>query len=304
MNFELEKPKHLISLASSAVIVTVEVNVWTATKQDKTISNEVTTAKRASADAGKFTQNLLANSPDHKALLNYRQTVYNWLQRCTYDWAGSARLLPTIGIEKFIRELNEHKKQFSVLLDNFLAKYGDIVSDAAFKQGDMFDRSSYPDVADVRRRFRIKEFLTDVPQNDFRAGGIAQAIADDLQQHYTHQTQSIVDTVMADASERLLTIAERISSACAEPEFNDDGKSKRKKIYDTTVSQAKELCETLKHFNLTNNSALEDARMQLEDALRGVTTEELRESAYERRKVKDSVDDMLSKFKPLRTFND
>ena len=304
MNFELEKPKHLISLASSAVIVTVEVNVWTATKQDKTISNEVTTAKRASADAGKFTQNLLANSPDHKALLNYRQTVYNWLQRCTYDWAGSARLLPTIGIERFIKELNDHKKQFSVLLDNFLAKYGDIVSDAAFKQGDMFDRSAYPEVEDVRRRFRIKEFLTDVPQNDFRAGGIAQAIADDLQQHYAHQTQSIVDTVMADASERLLTIAERISSACAEPEYNDDGKSKRKKIYDTTVSQAKELCETLKHFNLTNNSALEDARMQLEDALRGVTTEELRESAYERRKVKDSVDDMLSKFKPLRTFND
>jgi hypothetical protein len=60
----------------------------------------------------------------------------------------------------------------------------------------------------------------------------------------------------------------------------------------------------LKHFNLTNNSALEDARQQLEAALNGVTTEDLRESAYERRKVKDSVDDMLSKFKPLRTFND
>ena len=78
MNTSLSKPKHLISLASSAVIVTVEVNVWTATKQDRAISNEVTTAKRASADAGKFTQNLLANSPEHKALLNYRQTVYNW----------------------------------------------------------------------------------------------------------------------------------------------------------------------------------------------------------------------------------
>ena len=70
------------------------------------------------------------------------------------------------------------------------------------------------------------------------------------------------------------------------------------------MSQAKEICETLKHFNLTNNSALEDARQQLEAALNGVTTEDLRERAYERRKVKDSVDDMLSKFKPLRTFND
>ena len=304
MNFELEKPKHLISLASSAVIVTVEVNVWTATKQDKAISNEVTTAKRASADAGKFTQNLLANSPEHKALLNYRQTVYNWLQRCTYDWAGSARLLPTFQIEKFMKELGEHKTAFQALLNDFITKYPSIVSDAAFKQGDMFDRMLYPDPKDILRRFQVKEFISDVPRNDFRTGGIATAIADDLQQHFTRQTKDIVNNVMADASERLMSIAERISSACAEPEHNDDGKSKRKKIYDTTVSQAKEICETLKHFNLTNNSALEDARQQLEAALNGVTTEDLRESAYERRKVKDSVDDMLSKFKPLRTFND
>ena len=74
---ELQQPQHLISLATSALIVSVDVNVWTATKQDRAISNEVTQAKRASADAGKFTKNLLADSPDHKALLNYRQTVYN-----------------------------------------------------------------------------------------------------------------------------------------------------------------------------------------------------------------------------------
>jgi hypothetical protein len=53
MNFEIQKPNHLISLASSAQLVTVEVNVWTATKQDKQISNEVTSSKNASTEAGK-----------------------------------------------------------------------------------------------------------------------------------------------------------------------------------------------------------------------------------------------------------
>ena len=47
MNMELQKPKHLISLASSGVLVSVDVNVWSATKQDRGISNEVTTAKKA-----------------------------------------------------------------------------------------------------------------------------------------------------------------------------------------------------------------------------------------------------------------
>ena len=42
MNFELQTPEHVISLASSGLIVHVDVNVWSATKQDKRISNEVT----------------------------------------------------------------------------------------------------------------------------------------------------------------------------------------------------------------------------------------------------------------------
>jgi hypothetical protein len=299
MNFEIQKPNHLISLASSAQLVTVEVNVWTATKQDKQISNEVTSAKNASTDAGKFTKNLLSNSPDHKALLNYRQTVYNWLQRCTYDWAGSVRLLPTFSIERFMKEWSAHEVEFNKLLDNFIAKYPTIVSDAAFKQGDMFNRSEYPEPEDIRRRFRLKLFVTKVPENDFRSGGIATAIADDLEQHYNNQIEEIVNKSMVDASERLVEIASRISNACTEASPDEDGKIKRKKVYETTISQARDICETLRHFNLTNNQQLESARAQLEEALSGVTLEDLRESSYVRSTVKDSVDDMLNKFKPL-----
>jgi len=302
MNFEIQKPNHLISLSSSAQLVTVEVNVWTATKQDKQISNEVTSAKNASTDAGKFTKNLLSNSPDHKALLNYRQTVYNWLQRCTFDWAGSVRLLPTFSIEKFMKEWASHEVEFNKLLDNFISKYPTIVSDAAFKQGDMFNRSEYPEPEDIRRRFRLKLFVTKVPENDFRSGGIATAIADDLEQHYNNQIEEIVNKSMEEASERLIEIASRISNACTEVTPDDDGKVKRKKVYETTISQARDICETLKHFNLTNNQLLESARAQLEEALSGVTLEDLRESSYVRSTVKDTVDDMLNKFKPL-SFN-
>lgn len=301
-NLTLNQPQHLISLATSALIVSVDVNVWTATKQDKAISNEVTAAKNASADAGKFTKNLLSNSPDHKALLNYRQTVYNWLQRSTYDWAGSMRLLPVINLERFKKEYEAHEKAFADLLDKFIVAYPSIISDAAFKQGDMFDRSEYPDVVDVRAKFRIKLHVSQVPSNDFRAGGIAQAIAEDLKQHYERQTAEIINGVMDDASQRLVEIAERLKNACTEPEPDDDGKVKRKKIYDTTVTQAKEICETLKAFNLTNNTALNTAVHDLAFALDGIGVEELRESAYTRKEVRDSIDDMLTKFKPLKTY--
>jgi hypothetical protein len=80
----------------------------------------------------------------------------------------------------------------------------------------------------------------------------------------------------------------------------DEGKTKRKKIYETTLTQAVEICDTLKNFNITNNPELEQARAQLEQAIAGVNIEDLRESSYKRAQVKDSVDDMLNKFRPLK----
>lgn len=303
MNFELQQPSQVISLATSALIVSVDVNVWTATKQDRAISDEVTSAKNASSEAGKFTKNLLANSPEHKALLNYRQTVYNWLQRCTYDWAGKVHLLPQVGLEKFMKEYNDLERDFKKLYQDFKAEYPSMVSDAAFKQGDMFDRSEYPEPDELDSKFRMRLLVTQVPQNDFRSN-ISSAIADDLTSHYEDQVKEIIDKAMADASERLVLFASRISNACTEAVADDDGKVKRKKIYESTISQAKEICDTLKAFNLTNNAELETARAQLEAALDGVSLEDLRESSYVRATVKESVDDMLSKFQPLKVMYD
>ena len=118
---------------------------------------------------------------------------------------------------------------------------------------------------------------------------------------FRSQAQNIIDRVMEDAAERLVASAVRISNACTEPELSDDdGKTKRRKIYETTLTQAVEICDTLKNFNITNNRELEQARAQLEEAIQGVSIEDLRESAYKRSVVKDSVDDMLSKFRPLK----
>ena len=303
MNFELQQPKQVISLASSALIVSVEVNVWTATKQDRQISNEVTTLKNATSESGKFTKNLLSNSPKHKALLNHRQTVYNWLQRCTYDWAVKMRLLPHVGLEKFMKEFNELEKDFKALYLDFKAEYPSMVSDAAFKQGDMFDRTEYPEPDLLDTKFRMRLLVTQVPKSDFRSS-ISSVIADDLTSHYEDQVKEIIDRAMADASERLVLFASRISNACTEAEAGDDGKVKRKKIYESTISQAKEICDTLKAFNLTNNAEIETARAQLEAALDGVSLEDLRESSYVRATVKESVDDMLSKFQPLKVMYD
>ncbi len=294
----LTKPNHIISLASSCVLVSVESHVWNATVQDKQISNEVTAAKKASSDSGKFVKHLLAKNPEHKAVLNYRQTIYNWVQRSTYDWAGSQRLLPVINLAKFHKEYAEHEAEFSRLVDDFLDKYPAIVSNMAFVQGDMFDRNEYPDVSELKRKFSVDLIQSEVPTGDFRCA-IAQDLLDDMSTHYNRQAKRMVEQILAKQSEQLIDVMKSISYCCeieTTVDSNGEIKVRRRKLYDSTLDRARELCDTFREFNLVSDPKLEDARASLAALLDGIEIEKLRNSDTQRVVIKEGIDDILSKF--------
>ena len=295
---ELNKPQHITSLATSGLLVAVEVNVWSATKQDRAISNEVTLAKKADQNAGRFVKNLLANNVDHKNLLNYRQTIYNWMVRTTYPWNKAQDFLPHVSLPKFMQEFHNHQAEFNKLLDTFCNNYATTVSNMAFAQGDMFNRNDYPDVSEVRSKFGVQLYTSEIPVGDYRCA-IAQDLADDLNNHYNKQAETIVQGILNDQIERLVDVMESLSHCCGVDEYTGkDGemKQKKRKIYEGTVEKAKEYCRVFKDFNLTNDAKLDAAVTQLDLALRGVNADMLRESDAARSDVKSGVEDILSMF--------
>jgi hypothetical protein len=301
----LQPPKHIISLASAAILVDVDVNVWTATKQNRTVSTEVTTLKKASRDSGRFIENLLANDPDHKRILNYRQTIYNWLQRRAFDFAGSQRILPQIDIPVFKTEFDSHNDTFYQLVNAFLDKYPTIVSNMAFVQGDMFDRNNYPDVEQIRNKFNINLYTFSVPVNDWRCQ-ISNDLAEDFHRNYSRQAKTIIDNILVKQTEQIVNVLTSLAHCCGVDETTGaDGtvKTKKRKIYDTTIEKAIGLCNTFRDFNLTDSKPLEDCRAALEKVIKGVDKEMLRENDVVREQVKDDLDDILSKFKPLTHLN-
>ena len=215
MNMNLNQPPVMVSLATSGMIVNVEVNVWSATKQDRTISKEVTTAYKADDEAARVVKHLLAGDPTHKKLLNHRQTIYNWVKKRTYDWSGSNRYLPMISLEKFKKEFSELEQEYKTLTNDFVAKYPDIVAAMAFKQGDMFNANEYPSAEEVGSKFRMKLFVHPVPETDFRVA-IANDIKEELERHYVQEASSKVEEIMRDATERLVEFIKRIAHACRE----------------------------------------------------------------------------------------
>jgi hypothetical protein len=295
MNMTMNQPPVMISLATSGMIVNVEVNVWSATKQDQTISKEVTTAHNADDKAARVVKHLLAGDPTHKKLLNHRQTIYNWVKKRTYDWSGSNRYLPVSMLQKFKSEFSALENEYEILKQEFVAKYPDIVAGMAFKQGSMFDANEYPSADQVASKFRIKLFVHPVPENDFRVA-IANDIKEELERHYASEANSKVEEIMRDATERLVEFIKRIAHACREVEAEGDGKVRRPKVYEGTIDGAKEMCELLKEFNLTGDSRLEDMRQDLLATLNDVTAKDIRESDATRSHVKSEMDKIMNKF--------
>ena len=296
-NTLLKKPDHVVSLATSGILVNVEVSVWTGTKQDRDISDEITRAKKADREAGRFMKKLFANVPEHKALLNDRQTWYNFVERETYDWSGRWQFLPTPRIVPFMEEVQKRLAKTEELKESFRKVYSDAVANEAFVQGDMFRPEDYPPVEEIIGNFKVKVFTAEVPIGDFRCQ-ISQDLANDLAQHYETQTKELVQTIYDKQVEQLVTVMKSLSHCCDSETVLEDGamKVKRRKLYDTTLQRAQELCETFKDFNVTQDTRLEQARYELEKVLADVTIDQLRNSDTKRLVVKEGVDDIMKKF--------
>ena len=153
------------------------------------------------------------------------------------------------------------------------------------------------------RSFGLRLYVSEVPMSDFRCG-IAQDIAEDLFATYTKQAEEIISSVEREQADRFIEVMQSISHCCGVDEYSKDGevRTKKRKIYDTTIEKAREMCETFKGFNLTNSQALEQARASLEKALNGVTAEDIRDSDAVRHAVKEDIDSILGKFGSFNSF--
>ena len=149
-------------------------------------------------------------------------------------------------------------------------------------------------------KFRIRLYVSEVPTSDYRCS-IAQDLAEDLKLTYQKQiNDEIVPQVMEDIAHQFVEVMESISHCCGVDEIStsSDGevKTKKRKIYDTTIEKARSLCETFRAFNLTNDEEMAKASESLKKVLGGVVAEDLRESDAVRESVKQGVDDILTKF--------
>ena len=281
-----------IGIATSAMLVELNVSCWTARKLDKRVSEEIDTAKNTKARGGNYHKNLLAGSKTLEDVNNYAARVRLWNSLRTLPWSDKGvRLLPMPIFLDYKAQLNEHESEFQRLCNKFFVEYPTLISAAAFSLGDMFNREEYPSVEDIMRKFKFSYTFSPVPTSgDFRIDINEQAKAE-LVTQYESSFNGRIESAMRDMWGRLhecLThMSERLSTA-------EDGK--RKIFHDTLLGNAKELIDVLDKLNITKDPQLEKARRELSSALLLLDTDMLKKSDEIRLQTKSKVDAIISKF--------
>jgi hypothetical protein len=288
---QTEKP--IAGVARSAMMVDLNIAIYSGRKQDKSTQAEVTNAKGSgSKKAASVYKNLFAECKELDAITKFQARARSEHYKLTLPWNDQgARLLPTAALMDYQKTMQRYKDEFNRLVDAFLDKYDTLVAGAAFQLGTLFDRNEYPSRGKVAQRFRMDTSFTPLPTGgDFRLD-----IESEVQRELVRQYEEKLDAQLAAANQdswtRLYNAISRLSDRLA---VDEDGK--KRTFHDTTVTNAVELCELLHVMNITQDPALTKAARKLAEVLSGVTPKELREEDSTRALTKQKVDEILGAF--------
>jgi hypothetical protein len=275
-----------ISIASSAVLIDLNISVWTARKLDKNVSKEIDINKNTTIKAGNYNKHILAGSDQLDKITKLSGEIREWHGRQTLPWSDTGtRLLPMSNFFDYKHQLGVYEAEFKTRVDTFIQEYPNIIQSMAFKLGQLFDRGEYPDAYKIASKFNMKYTIMPVPEtNDFRVD-IADDIRNEMKQEYQKAYEGRVESAMSDAWSRLHTTLEHMVDRLS---GND------KKIFrDSLVDNALELTSLLTRLNITKDSKLEQARQALEKSLVGVSADDLRESQGARQVVLSQVNAIM-----------
>lgn len=281
-----------MSISSSAMLVEMNISVWTAAITDHNATAKTTTDAKATADAGQFKKNLMAGTTVRKDIADYAALCRTWHNGRTLPWSDKGvRLLPTSMFLDYKQEVNSRRDYFNSKVATFVAEYPRLVNAAQQNLGDLFNVADYPSAEEVASKFAFRLVFSPVPEaGDFRLTASDADMAELKAQYesaYTDRVGDAMKTTWDKLHSTLLTMSDKLTVPEGE---------QTKQFRSTFISNVKDMCSLLTHLNITKDPQLEMARRDLERAVSSVDVDDIRSDVGARSDLKAQVDAVLGKF--------
>lgn len=283
------------SISSSAMLVEVSFSTWTGRKLDKRASQDVTRSNGADTGTANVNKKLLGECEELTAVQKFAANARNIHYSMTMPWSDTGmRLLPTAQYPKYHQAMTEFQNEFNRLAQVFINAYEWEISQAQARLGALFSHDDYPSADSIASKFGFRINYLPLPESgDFRVD-VGNDARDQLVDHYNTQYGAFLERAMSDVWHRVYGALSKMS------ERLDYGDHEKKKIFrDSLVDNVLDMVDLLDVCNVTGDSQMSAMRLQLEDALRGVTPDALREDAFLRAETKRAVDSAIQSLPSL-----
>ena len=283
------------TLASSAMLVEVNISHWAGRKKDKRASVDVTSSNHAATGVASVNKKLLANSDTLRAIQTHVTASRNLHANMTMPWSNSGlRLLPTVQYFKYSQAMSQMQNEFDHLAQDFMTAYNDEVVDVQLKLGDLFSRDDYPTVESLSNKFAFRTNYMPLPDaGDFRVdvgNDALREIKATYADFYATQYNTAMNDVWTRLHKALTSMSDRL----------DYGSKEDKKIFrDSLVGNVTDMIELLRVCNVTGSTQMSEMANRLEEAMSCVTPDALREDDLFRADTKAAVDAVIKSLPSL-----
>jgi hypothetical protein len=270
------------------MLVELSIGTWTGRKLDKKASQDVTSQNNADKGVANVHKKLLGDCAELDAVQKFTANARNTHYACTMPWSDTGlRLLPTTQYFKYTQEMSALQNEYQRLVQVFLDAYSWEIQNSQLKLGALFNSDEYPTADSLTSKFRFKMNYMPLPDvGDWRVsigGETEQALRSQYEGYYATQLQAAMGDVWKRAHEALTKMSDRL-------DYADD---MTKKVFrDSLVTNVHDMIELLGACNVTNDPVMSAAQRDLDEAMRGITPDALREDPYLRAETRRKVNEV------------
>jgi hypothetical protein len=221
-----------MKLSDKALLVQLSISQWTARKYDKRATEQVASANSAVNQAGRYNKSLLPMN-DFLANVHQKSTMIRKKYYAnTLPWGiDGTQILPSANYLAFMTEFRKEKYEWQMVVNQFLAEYESLKSDAQRLLGNLY--------------------------SDFRVDSADEELAritSDVEARVQDAAKSAMDEAWKRLHERVKHMAEKLADPAAV-------------FRDTLVENTKEICSVMSRLNFTDDPNLEAMRLEVEQSL-------------------------------------
>lgn len=268
-----------------AMLVNLNISMWTARKYDSKVSKQVETVYSAE-NSGRYNKILIATEyiSNIQKVVNAARTYHYENTLPWFDTGG--RLLPTANYFEYTGKMQNFQIQFEQMVKDFISLYPDYIAEASIRLGGMYNDADYPDVSELPKKYGFKVQILPVPDaDDFRVTmneDDIRNIKDDLEREMEENTNAAMKDIWNRLYKTVNHVVEKLSDVDA-------------KFKDSLIGNVREMCDLLPRLNVTNDKKLDDMVAEVGEKLADLSPKDLRTDSAKRYSAAISAKKMLDK---------